>query len=153
MTDVTTTLREVSQNVLADCAFLLTQPANGPAEWPVAERLRHATIDFEGLSTGTLSITTTVELAETVACDMLGLEAGDTEAATQAESALGELVNVVAGALVARLFGTASDCRLGLPKMGCGHPHDCAGASTLVDLEDLEGRPVRVRLCSSVEPR
>ncbi len=152
MTDVATTLREVSQNVLADCAFLLTQPSNEPATWPAAPVL-HAAIDFEGCSTGTLSITTTVELAETVACDMLGLEAGDPEAAAQAESALGELVNVVAGALVARLFGTASDYRLGLPKVECAHPHDYAGPSALVELEDLEGRPIRIRFCSSVEPR
>jgi hypothetical protein len=150
MTDTTNVVREVACSVMADCAFLLTEPVESASNWPASELVRHAAIDFEG---GALSLTTTSELAEAIACDMLGLESGDPEAIAQASSALGELVNVVAGALLARLFGTSGNYGLGLPRVALGHPPDRAGRTSVVALEDVEGRPIEIRLHTTTEAR
>jgi CheY-specific phosphatase CheX len=146
MTDTTNVLRDVAREVLADFAFLLTEPAQAPLAWPAAELVRHAEIDFEGPFCGTLAITATSELAEAIACDMLGLEAGDPEAVAQSASALGELANVVAGAVIARLFGTSSNYKLGLPQVAHGHPRVDVRPREVLALEDMEGRPIEIQL-------
>jgi CheY-specific phosphatase CheX len=146
MTDATNVLRDVAREVLADFAFLLTEPAQAPLAWPAAELVRHAEIDFEGPFCGTLAITATSELTETIACDMLGLEAGDPEAVAQSASALGELANVVAGAVIARLFGTSSNYKLGLPQVAHGHPRADERPREVLALEDMEGRPIEIQL-------
>ena len=142
---IETIVRDVARSVLADCAFLLTEPAELPQAWSSA--IIHAQIPFAGRFRGSVCITAEQALAETLATDMLGLEPGDPEALVSASAAVSELVNILAGALVARLFSTAVTCTLGLPRVGAGLPAVEPGpAPVSVPLSDLEGRLIHIEL-------
>src|SRR5262249_50626617 len=92
-------LARLSATVLADCAFLLTEPVEDDAE---PDDPVHAVIAFRGATNGRLVLSASRDLAEVVAADMMGLSVGDPEARAHAEGAVAELANVLLGMLVVK---------------------------------------------------
>lgn len=107
-------LAGVLGRTLDEAAFVFTEPAAAPA--PFAGKLLEARIRYEGPASGELCLATGPELAGVLAANLLGAEEGDVTPALQRD-AVGELLNMVVGMLVAEVFGDASRCRLGVPQV------------------------------------
>jgi len=143
-------LQQVVSQVLEECAFLCTQPDVEPATWP--DHITRATIEFAGPQKGRLQLYAAHGLAMDLAADMLGVDATDPDASRLADGALAELTNVIAGALVARLFGTATLCELGIPVVEHQTPGVRSGGICSLTLVDLDGRPIDVRVSLGPPP-
>jgi len=106
-------LAELVSRTLEDAAFVFTEPADG-AGAPAAPVL-HARLDFEGPARGELSLTASPAVARALAANLLGLDEGDPDIDARAGDALGEVVNMLAGAVVLELFGPEAQTRIGVP--------------------------------------
>ncbi|HEY7726017.1 MAG TPA: chemotaxis protein CheX, partial [Anaeromyxobacteraceae bacterium] len=90
-------LAETLGATLEEAAFVFTQPEESPP--PFAARVLEARIGFSGPSAGELRLVADPSLARTLAANLLGEEEGAGLEA-RAPDALGELLNMVIGALV-----------------------------------------------------
>src|SRR5512141_3249581 len=111
-------LHEVLGEVLADTAFTFVEPSTEAPEWtaPVVS----AAITFETDRRGRVRIAAGSATAAEIAANMLGVEPGDPEAVAQAKNAMSEILNVVGGALIVKLYGTSLPSRLGIPEPSDG---------------------------------
>jgi CheY-specific phosphatase CheX len=125
------TLARLSSAVLADCAFLLTEPAADSS--PLDAGLVHAVVAVHGESGAALILSVPRSLAVQVASDMLGVSPDDPESQAQAEGAIAELANVLVGTLVER-FCEGDACEIGLPEVYTGEPPTAAGSDTCTAL-------------------
>lgn len=138
-------LRDVTTQILEDAAFLLLDTAEGFAGWE--EDVIDATIPFDGPSSGTVRLVTCRGLAAEIAANMLGIDGVDPDARANEVPALGELVNIVAGAMVAKLWGTRVACDLGLPEVAVGGARSWPSPGAIASaLCDGEGRTIGVEL-------
>ena len=112
--------------------------------WPA--QITRATLQFSGLRSGRLEVSASRELTLAITADMLGVDLQDPDVGKLADGALAELTNVVAGALVAKLFGTECLCELGIPVVEHAAPTERLLATTELTLVDMEGRPIDVRI-------
>ncbi len=108
-------LAGTARRILEEAAFIFAAPARRKPEWtgPLAE----AELAFEGPETGILCLRTTPDFGAVVAANLMGIETDEPEATAQALPALGELLNMIAGAALAEVFGTRETCRLGIPRV------------------------------------
>lgn len=144
MIELTTELlHRVASQVLEDAAFLLTEI--GDAEPPPSE-VRNATVAFSGPQRGLVRLSASEDLLRQLTADMLGVEPDDQNAAEQSGSALAELTNILAGALVAELFGTATFCKLGVPELSKPSKSSLDRAHCAITRVDMEGRTLAVEL-------
>jgi hypothetical protein len=145
-------LAELVSRTLEDAAFVFTEPADPtlPFEAPVLE----ARLDFEGPSRGELALTATPALARGLAANLLGLEPGDPDIAVRAGDALGEIVNMLAGAVVLELFGPAAQTRIGVPAVRelAGAPAPGSGTSVSLTTEEGERLDAFVRPLAGSPP-
>lgn len=141
-------LQEVVTRVLEDCAFMCTEP--GPASQDFPAQITRAALEFKGPRSGRVELFATRELAMSIAADMLGIDGNDPDATSFADGALGEITNVITGALMARLFGTGCLIELGIPVVEQVVPEPRQGEGYGLKLIDMEGRAIDVRL--SLEP-
>lgn len=137
-------VQQVVAQVLEECAFLCTTHSAAPVSWPA--QIARATLQFAGPRAGRIEISAGHELTMAIAADMLGVDLEDPDVGELADGALAELTNVVAGALVANLFGTECLCELGIPIVVHGAPTERLLATTELTLVDSEGRPIDVRV-------
>lgn len=121
-------LARLSSSVLADCAFLLTEPAEPNAA--LEDDLVHAVIEVSGEQRACLTLCLPWSLAVLVAADLLGVAPDDPEAEADARDAVAELANVLVGSLLDRLC-PGLRCEIGLPEAYRGEPK--AGRSTNAD--------------------
>lgn len=105
-------LMEVAGRTLEDTAFVLVDLAEGERFTGAVVR---ATLAFSGTARGALLVASSNPFAVAMAANLMGLELNDPEVVDKGEEALGELVNIIAGALTERLFGTDQLCQLGIP--------------------------------------
>ncbi len=108
-------LGEVVGRVLEEAAFVFTEAVDEapPFEGPVIEaRLRYGD---EG--EGEIRLAAEPRFAATLAANLLGSEPDDPEAAERAMDAVGELLNMVSGVLVAELHGPEAPTALGVPSV------------------------------------
>lgn len=142
-------LARASANVLADCAFLLTEPVETEIEPHDAV---HAVVSFRGSTSGSLILSASRDIAELVAADMMGLALGEREAQVHAEGAVAELANVLLGVLVAKFCDAKSVRDLGTPRVHVGPlppaSADCAQATLASDT----GAILRVRWLTGSVP-
>ena len=108
-------LAATARDVLEEAAFVFATPARREIEWPAS--VVEVELDFAGPVTGRLWLRCTPDLGALVAANLMGIEPSEPEAAAQAETAAGELLNIVAGALLARIHGTREVFHLGLPRV------------------------------------
>ena len=135
-------LARVSSSVLADCAFLLTEPAEPAAA--LENDLVHAVIEVSGEQGACLTLSLPWSLAVLVTADMLGVSPDDPESEVEAEGAVAELANVLVGTLVDR-FCAGLSCEIGLPTSYRGEPraNQSADADTAL-LRSDSGELIRV---------
>jgi hypothetical protein len=135
-------LAEVASRVLEDTAFLfLDSIEEEPCS--VGGALA-ATIAFTADQPQTLKLVASRPLLVEAAANMLGTEVDDPEAFCSAEQAVLELLNVVAGSLVARLYGTDRECALGIPEPA--PPQPAAGDAVVVMFRADTGHFLRLEL-------
>jgi CheY-specific phosphatase CheX len=142
-------LARLSSAVLADCAFLLTEPAE-PSHEPSGDCVV-AVVGVHGDSARALTLSLPRSLAVVVAADMLGVSPDDPESEAQAEGAIAELANVLVGSLVER-FCVGEVCDIGLPALHRAEPtapanSDAHTATLLSDTGEL------IRVTWTVSPR
>jgi len=143
-------LQETSASVLADCAFLMLDPA---AELtPVEGAAVVTTLSFTGSVSGALRLCAPRQMLLGAAADMLGQPPDDSQANEEAEATLSELANVLLGVLLARAFG-ARDCpSIGLPRSeSIASVEGAEGATCSAVLVDMEGQPVVVSILAGAE--
>jgi CheY-specific phosphatase CheX len=142
-------LARLSSAVLADCAFLLTEPAE-PSHEPGGDSVV-AVVDVHGEIARSLTLSLPRSLAAVVAADMLGVSPDDPESEAQAEGAVAELANVLVGSLVER-FCVGEACEIGLPALHRSQPPGPAnGAACTATLLSDSGELIRVTW--TVSPR
>jgi hypothetical protein len=137
-------LADTLRETLEEAAFVLAEPEADPPEFagPVLE----ARIAYEGPERGELQLVTDRGLAATLAANLLGEEEGEAFS-SRAGDALGELLNMMVGAFVVRLFGAEARCKLGLPRVReLAAPEPLPGAALGVHLVEEEGRRIDLRL-------
>lgn len=132
-------LSETAASVLADCAFLMLDPANEAGNFE-GDAVR-TTLAFSGVHSGEW-LCAPRQMLIAAAADMLGLPPDDASLGEQAEATLNELANVLLGVLLVRAFGARECPLIGLPRSGSvasvGAP---AGVECRALLQDMEGRP------------
>jgi hypothetical protein len=140
-------LAETLGQTLEEAAFIFTEPQERPP--PFRGDVIEARIDYRGPHAGELLLTADGSLASTLAANLLGEEEGEASAA-RAPDAVGELLNMVLGIWVQRLFGDQVRCALGVPKIGrrsageaSGPP---AGATCAAHLVEEQGRRIDLAL-------
>lgn len=108
-------LGQITSSILEEAAFFLSHRSSTPPPWPA--QVLEARIAFNGSRRGVMRLTATEPFALVVAANLLGIEPDDKEASQQQKPALGELINIVCGAVVAQWLGTTQVCQLGLPEV------------------------------------
>lgn len=137
-------LAEVAVGLFEESAFLFVEV--GQQAEPRGELLR-TRIAWTLPRPGWLSLTASKPLATEIAASMLGLAPG--EAGTEdARQALSELANVLAGALLARLFGTGAPAAIGLPRVEDAAAPEAGGVRAALRVEGGEV----IGLCADLEP-
>jgi hypothetical protein len=109
------TLGAVASQVLEDSAFIFSEAL--PADRAHQGELLEATLAFDGKRRGQIRLVSSRAFGSELAASMLGIEPGDSEASADGTAALGELLNIVGGVLVAEWFGATVPCQLGIPKV------------------------------------
>ena len=138
-------LGQLAAMALADCAFLMLDPAPAEVRWP--PQVLIAEIPFEGFAAGRLVLAASEPLVVDATADMLRLERGDPLAAETAPATLAELSNVVLGMLAGRFFAQEPPCVMGLPETRRGSwPRTDAGVRCRAVLVDFDERPFAVAL-------
>ena len=136
---------QLAATVLADCAFLMLDPAADEVAWP--KEVLIAEIPFEGATAGRLILAACETLMVDATADMLRLDRKDPLASETAPATLAELSNVLLGMLVARFFDQEPPCEVGLPSTRRGTwPRTDAGVRCSSTLVDIAERPVAVAL-------
>jgi chemotaxis protein CheY-P-specific phosphatase CheC len=107
-------LAEVVARMLEEAAFIFAEPATGVS---LPEELVTSELSFDGPMSGLLLLAGTPDLAIELAANMLGLEANDAETQQRSEDAIGEMLNIISGALLEGWFGSEAVCVLGSPSV------------------------------------
>ena len=136
-----TRLATLAIEALERTAFVLADPAERPESLPDAEIA--AEIRFHGPETGRVGLTASRAFARNLAASLLGCDAGEIRD-EQADEALRELANIVAGSVLSSLGG--DDCRfsLGLPETTAPAPAAGDVAGTTRCVLDAEGERLEI---------
>ena len=139
-------LASVLARTLEEAAFVFLEPSDGA--WDPAAPILEATLEYAAGHRAELRLAVPVAFAATLAANMLGEEEGGADLTGDDEDAIGELLNMMAGAIAAQLFGRQARCTLGIPRVrriGLDeHRRALRAARTLVTMVDEEGRPVQL---------
>lgn len=124
---------------LADCTFLLSEPADDTGE--LTGDVVHAVVDLHGVPAARMILSAPRELTVRMAYNRRNVAAHDGAACP--ESALGELASVLVVALAAHFFGATH--RLGVPSVQRNLPcADPACQECAVTLLTDAGNPLRL---------
>ena len=135
---------------LEEAAFVFAESTDDPP--PFEGDVIEARLAYSGGHTGELVLASPRDLAATLAANLLGEDEGGASVTGDDLDALGELLNMLAGALVAELFGPEAGCKLGLPHVRSvsaeEHARELAAARAVATLVEEEGR--RIDLSATV---
>ena len=130
--------------ILEEAAFLFAEPSEEPP--PYAGEVLQARLSFMGDHEGELVLGAPPELCATLAANLLGEDEGGAATTGDDEDAVGELLNMVAGALLVELYGPDAQCLLGLPRVErvapARHEGELTGADAVATLVEEEGRRI-----------
>jgi CheY-specific phosphatase CheX len=141
-------LAEVAGRVLEDTAFVFTDRAPDPASW--SEAAVAAEIGYAGPEQGEIRMVASPALAARLAANMLGAEPEDAESVERGPEAVREVLNVVAGALMARVFGTGVVCHLDVPRAPRERPEGAPPACCTLDLVTMDDDRLELRVFEMV---
>jgi CheY-specific phosphatase CheX len=145
--DLSSSLLEVVlRRTLEEAAFVFFDPSDAPPEpdGPVLE----AWLRYLGEDEGELRLAMSEAFAATLAANMLGEEEGGAAVTGDDRDAVGELLNMIAGALVLELFGRYARCVLEIPQVRLigaeEHRRALEQADVAVTLLDEDGHRVHL---------
>jgi len=137
-------LGDVLARTLEEAAFVFAESTVAPP--PHDDALVEARLAYVGAHRGELALAAPASLAATFAANLLGEDEGGAETTGDDEDAVGEILNMVAGALVVELFGADAPTRLGVPRVrrisAEEHARALRGAAAVATLVEEEGRRV-----------
>ncbi len=107
-------IAEVAGRVLEEAAFIFTEPMEEEEEWD--DDVLMSVISFSGPKKGRIALASSFQFGTELAANLLGVEPDDEQAAEKAGGALSEILNMLAGSLVAEVFGTGVVVNLGIPE-------------------------------------
>jgi hypothetical protein len=154
--DVAEVLASTLAQVLEEAAFLFAERSEDPP--PLGDTVLQARLSFMGDHEGELVLAAAPELCATLAANLLGEDEGGAAATGDDEDAVGELLNMVAGALLVDLYGPDAQCLLGLPRVErvapAQHEGELARADAVATLVEEEGRRIDLsaRLAGGATP-
>ena len=141
-------LAAAARRVLEDAAFVFTEEVPEPADesaWQ--ETVSQAHLPFDGPVCGRFTLAASARLGATLAAEMLGAEPGSLESAEQADDALREVLNMIAGVTLEQFFGdqpwelSVAEVRRVSP---AEHRASRQGANVLVHLDTEESDPIEL---------
>ncbi len=137
-------LADVLSRTLEEAAFVCVEPVATPP--PVDAPVLEATVRYAGPAAGVLRLAGSERFASSLAASMLGEEEGGAAVTGDDADAVGELLNMVAGATMLEAFGRYAACSIGIPRVRrlapAAHADALAAARTRVTLVDDQGRRV-----------
>jgi len=108
-------LGQIAQQVLTDTAFIFSEPADEVIPWE--GDVVKTSLEFKSPQKGTLSVTAPRQLGIELAQNLLGMDPEEvSQDSSTAEDALCEIVNILAGMLLHRVYGEEVVCDLGIPQ-------------------------------------
>ena len=110
-------LGRVVIEILEDAAFLFAEPMDEDARTEIADEVYVARIGYSGASSGEMVLSTPLTVASELAANLLGLEPDDPEVEGKGAEAVGEMLNIIGGALLKEWFGASSDFEMGIPSV------------------------------------
>ncbi|NLH49749.1 MAG: chemotaxis protein CheX [Myxococcales bacterium] len=134
----------VAQRILEEAAFIFAEPAEDDA--PLESPTINAQLDFRGPSNGRLLLRASPEFAVLLAANLLGVEPDEPDALTRRQGAVGEILNMIAGALMETLFGDEVTVHLGIPEIDAGLRPSATPAANRTVLLTEEEFPVEISL-------
>ncbi|MGV0950238.1 MAG: chemotaxis protein CheX [Azonexus sp.] len=150
-------LAAAARRVLEDAAFVFTEEVAEPADasaWP--QTVSQTLLPFVGPVCGRFMLVASARLGETLAAAMVGTEPGAPEAMAQAEDALREVLNMIAGVTLEQVFGdqiwelsVAEVRRVSLAEHRASRP----GAAVWVHLDTEESDPIELAVYLDGAPR
>jgi len=139
---------------LEEVAFLFVQPSEGEAKWN--GRIIQADIMFSGPCNGKLVFALDPQLGVEIASNMIGSDIDETETEAKSLSACSELLNIMGGMVLEKLFGNNPDYRLGLPSVKFESPEiyesDFSQAESSIVLNTDDGRRVDLSIIFTDSP-
>jgi CheY-specific phosphatase CheX len=108
-------LLEVTSQTLEEAAFVFAEPAVALLPWP--DEIVEADLSFTGPKTGRLLLATPPELAREIAAGLMGTDIDDPLVQAEGAEAVGEMLNIICGALLEAWFGEEAVCQLGSPEV------------------------------------
>lgn len=142
--EVAEVLARTLSQVLEEAAFLFAEPSEDPP--PLAGAVLQARLSFMGDHEGELVLAAGPELCATLAANLLGEDEGGAATTGDDEDAVGELLNMVAGALLVELYGPDAQCLLGLPRVEhvapAQHEGELSRADAVATMVEEEGRRI-----------
>jgi len=137
-------LAGVLNETLEEAAFVFAEVAEEAP--PFEGEVIQARLGYAGAHAGELLLALSVDFARNLAANLLGEEENGATIERGGEDAVGELLNMIAGALATELFGYDQTCKLGIPKVGrvapSAHQAELARADVATTVVDEEGRRV-----------
>jgi hypothetical protein len=136
--------------VLEEAAFVFAEASEDAP--PFGDDVIEARLAFSGALECELVLASEATFAATLAANLLGEEEGGASVTGDDEDAVGELLNMIAGAVAAELCGPEERCVLGLPRVRRLAAEEYAsaleGADAVATMVEEEGR--RIDLSASV---
>ncbi|MFQ5699659.1 MAG: chemotaxis protein CheX [Myxococcota bacterium] len=108
-------LERTLTEILEQTAFCFSERTEDPPEWqgPVFV----AELEFSGPGGGRLLLALPSDFATELATNLLGLEPGDPDGEKKAADAVGEVLNIVSGAMMPEVFGAAALVEFSSPRV------------------------------------
>ena len=125
-------LGETVIEVLQEAAFIFAEPLEESVDDDSDKLI--AKLGFTGPSSGEMFFCCSKSLATDFAANLLGIEPDDPEAESRGGDALGEMLNIVGGALLARWFGVSGNFEMGVPSVAELDAGEVTGETTKASL-------------------
>jgi len=108
-------LAELVADTLEEAAFVFAEASHPPPSFH--GEVLEARLQYSGPDRGVLGLRASQDFATGLAANLLGIERTDPEIDKRSADALGEIVNMLAGAVVLELFGPAAQTSIGVPSV------------------------------------
>jgi len=108
-------LAELVADTLEEAAFVFTEPVDPPPAFQ--GEVLEARLQYSGPKRGVLGFRASADFAAGLAANLLGIDRTDPEIDKRSADALGEIVNMLAGAVVLELFGPSAQTSIGVPSV------------------------------------
>jgi CheY-specific phosphatase CheX len=139
-------LERIVGGVLEDAAFVFATPRKSPAREIAGTHAMSVRQEFWGSLTGHCEIRAPLDLAMTLAANMLGMTDACADAQEICADALKEVLNIICGSLLTTMAGEDPVFRLGTPETRCGTALSPPDDRTSQVWLDAEGHPILFRI-------